>query len=411
MPDNGIAEVEQSISPKLLWTLVVTAGFTVGNIYIGQPLLAQIGESFSCGPSVLGLIPALAQFGYVAGLLLVAPLGDVYHPRRLLLIILSLAFLMLVGCACVTDITLFCILSLGVGLTAMPAQIVLAYIATNSSDARLGQNLGAYMSACLVGVLMSRAISGYLAEHLFWRGVYLIWGLIMLALALAVYRLLPRAQPVVMAFNYSALLGSLWTLFKERDSLRSIALTGALMYAALSTFWGSLALYLAGPGFQLSLDRIGAFGLLGVGGALCANVVGRYLDRILVKHLLLMSILAMFASFVCMALFKQSILALILAVVVLDMGAQAGSISNQSEIYRLFHDAQSRLNTIYKMIYFLGGALGSAFSTWAWHNWGWVGVCSTGLCFLFLAALNVSFASSYRPIFCALSPFDSQDKV
>ena len=63
----------------------------------------------------------------------------------------------------------------------------------------------------------------------------------------------------------------------------------------------------------------------------------------------------------------------------MDLGVQAGHVSNQTRIYALDPDARSRLNTVYMVCYFVGGALGSFLGTWAWHRAGWIGVCGTAI--------------------------------
>lgn len=390
------------ISPRLLWILILTAAMTVGNIYLSQPLLSHIAEAFQRGPAQVGWIPALAQLGYVLGLLFVAPLGDVMQPRKLLLGLLAVAALMMAGSALASGFWAFVVLALGVGLSAVQAQVVLPFIASHSAEQTRGRNLGLFMSACLTGVLLSRTLSGYLGQHLCWRMVYAIWAAAMLALAVLLSRLLPTS-PAPEGLGYRRLVGSLWTLARQRRALRSIALTGALMYGALSAFWASLAFYLASPSFRLGTDAVGAFALLGVGGALMANLVGRYLNRLSARTLLLGSITVMVAAFLGMALAGPSLPGLIASVLLLDMGAQAANISNQSEIYRLYSDAQSRMNTLFKIAYFLGGAAGSALSTWAWQQHGWWGVCGVGIVFLAGAGWNVSRDVCYqRPIVASI---------
>jgi predicted MFS family arabinose efflux permease len=384
------------LSPKLLWTLVITAAFTVGNIYLSQPLLAHIAQSFQRQPSEVGWVPALAQIGYVLGLIFVAPLGDVMQPRRLLIALLGVAAAMMVGSALAPSFATFCLVALGVGLSAVQAQVVLPFIASHSSEETRGRNMGLFMSACLTGVLLSRTLSGYLGEQFSWRTVYALWGLTMLGLAVVLYRLLPSSSTVAGFPGYRQLVGSLWTMARERRALRSISLTGALMYGALSVLWASLAFYVGGPSFGLGTDMVGAFGLLGVGGALVANLVGRHLDRLSARTLLLGSVTAMVLAYLGMGVVGPSLVGLVLSVILLDMGAQAANISNQSEIYRLYSDAQSRMNTIFKIAYFLGGAAGSALSTLAWQHYDWWGVCSVGIAFLGLAGWNVSRDRCYQ---------------
>jgi predicted MFS family arabinose efflux permease len=84
------------------------------------------------------------------------------------------------------------------------------------------------------------------------------------------------------------------------------------------------------------------------------------------------------------------ILGLVFGVVVLDLGAQANQIANQTRIFGLEPGARGRINTIYMTVYFLGGSLGSLFSTMAWARWGWSGVSALGLGLIGLAALRHS---------------------
>jgi predicted MFS family arabinose efflux permease len=77
---------------------------------------------------------------------------------------------------------------------------------------------------------------------------------------------------------------------------------------------------------------------------------------------------------------------LILGVIVLDMGQQSMHIGNQTRIFSLVEGARSRLNTVYMIVFFVGGAVGSAASAAAWARWQWNGVCALALGFLAMAA-------------------------
>jgi hypothetical protein len=78
---------------------------------------------------------------------------------------------------------------------------------------------------------------------------------------------------------------------------------------------------------------------------------------------------------------------------VLDLGQQAMQIANQTRIFGLVEGARSRINTIYMIVFFLGGATGSALSTAAWARWQWNGVCALGLILLTLAGLRHAIGS------------------
>ena len=88
------------------------------------------------------------------------------------------------------------------------------------------------------------------------------------------------------------------------------------------------------------------------------------------------------------------VVALVIGVVVLDMGAQMTQVANQTRIFGLVPSARSRLNTVYMTVYFSGAAAGSALATIAWVHWGWNGVCLLALGLIALAAL--SHATGHR---------------
>jgi predicted MFS family arabinose efflux permease len=77
---------------------------------------------------------------------------------------------------------------------------------------------------------------------------------------------------------------------------------------------------------------------------------------------------------------------LIIGVILLDLGIQAGQISNQTRINTLDATARSRNNAVYMAFYFCGGALGSLLGTLSWGLFGWTGVCIIGINFQMIAA-------------------------
>ena len=76
---------------------------------------------------------------------------------------------------------------------------------------------------------------------------------------------------------------------------------------------------------------------------------------------------------------RNSVVAIVIAVVLLDAAAQTIGILNQTRLFTLSPGARSRLNTVYVTSNFLGGAAGSAAATLLWSAGGWVAVCVAGL--------------------------------
>src|ERR1700744_2113567 len=70
----------------LLLLLAALSGVAVANIYYTQPFLDDFRQSFPRSATWVGAVPAVTQLGYAAGMLLLAPLGDRFDRRRLLLL-------------------------------------------------------------------------------------------------------------------------------------------------------------------------------------------------------------------------------------------------------------------------------------------------------------------------------------
>jgi MFS family permease len=135
---------------------------------------------------------------------------------------------------------------------------------------------------------------------------------------------------------------------------------GAAAFGCFSVLWTSIAFLLAGPPFHYGNATIGLFGLAGLAGALAAPVAGRLSDRGHGRLAMTASILVLLLSWGVLAVGEHSVAALIIGIVLLDLGAQAMHISNQSAIYTLHGQARSRLTTAYMVAYFMGGVVLSA---------------------------------------------------
>jgi predicted MFS family arabinose efflux permease len=192
--------------------------------------------------------------------------------------------------------------------------------------------------------------------------------------------------------RYGDLLRSLGQLIRTQPLLRRHALIGACGFAAFSVFWTSLAFHLADLSPSYGTKTVGAFGVIGVAGALVAPLAGRLADRVGARAINVGGLAAIALSFGLMAAGGSSLVVLAAGVILLDAGAQASHISNQTRIFSLEATLRNRLNAVYMVAYFVGGAIGSSTAGFAWQHGGWPIVCAAGGAFavagLVLAAAN-----------------------
>ncbi len=371
----------------LLLLLATIAGVAVANIYYNQPLLDNFRESFPTSASWVGAVPAITQLGYAAGMLLLAPLGDRFDRRRLILLQIVGMCVALVTAAMAPTLPVLIVASLAIGVLATIAQQAVPFAAELAPPAQRGHAVGTVMSGLLLGILLARTAAGVIAQYLGWRAVFGASVVALLALAVVIVMRLPKSQPTS-TLSYGKLLISMWHLVVEHRALREASLTGAAMFAAFSIFWSVLALLLAGAPFHLGPQAAGLFGIVGAAGAMAAPLAGKFSDRRGPRAIITVSIGLVAVSFVVFGLSATSIAGLVVGVIVLDVGVQAAQISNQSRIYALKPDARSRVNTVYMVAYFIGGAVGSGVGAVVWAGFGWGGVCVAGVGFAGLAAWN-----------------------
>ncbi|ACG72967.1 major facilitator superfamily MFS_1 [Anaeromyxobacter sp. K] len=363
----------------IVLVLAVAAGASVGNLYLLQPLLPEVARAFSTSPRAVGVVSMLTQVGYGAGMFLFVPLGDVLERRRLMLALLGAVAVALLAVAASPTLPVLAGASLAVGTTTVVPQLALPLAAHVAPPEERGRAVGAVMGGLLVGILLARTASGFLGAHLGWRAVYVVAAALMVALAAALRALLPRSEPDA-SMPYPALLRSMLDIAREEPVLREAAALGALGFAAFSVFWSTLAFQLEAR-HGLGPDVAGLFGVLGAAGALAAPVLGRLADRTRPRANAGISIVVALAGFAVFAA-SGSVPALVAGVLLLDVGVQGNHVSNLARVHGRRPEARSRMNTIYMVTYFAGGALGTAVGTWAWTARGWGGVCAAGAAFL-----------------------------
>jgi predicted MFS family arabinose efflux permease len=261
------------------------------------------------------------------------------------------------------------------------------FAAQLASPARRGTAVGAVLSGLLFGILLARTFSGFLGAWMGWRAIYWLASAMMLLLAVLIRWGLPRSKPTL-KLSWPDLIHSSGVLIRTQPVLREAALLSAILFCAFSAFWTTLVFFLETPPYHYGSAVAGLFGLVGAAGAVCAPFIGRLADRYGARRNVLFALLITVGSFVVLYLFGKHMIGLIAGVILLDIGVQAGHVSNQTRIYGLLPEARSRLNMVYMICYFTAGAIGSFAGSILWHHFAWAGVCALG-CVLSLAGCAV----------------------
>lgn len=358
--------------------MAVIAGAVITNIYCTQPILPLIAAEWGVGLTTVDLVAGAALLGFATGLALLLPLGDRFDRRKLVLAQIALAFCFATGAALAPGIWPLIAVSFGLGIVSCVPQQLVPFAAVMSAPAQRGRNVGTVVSGIMVGILLGRTVSGVVGAAYGWRAVYGVEAAFMIPVWIAAAKLLPRGVPTS-KLSYPKLLASLWPLARDHRAIRESMMIQALLWACFNAFWVNLAALLANGPWHLSSAWAGGFGIIGAAGALAASWGGRAADRLGSRTVIGASIGIVTLSYLLLAGAESSLVLLVIGVIVLDIGVQAGLVSNQTRAFAVDPAAQGRINSLYMTATFSGGALGVVISGWLMTRFGWTGIAAFGV--------------------------------
>ncbi|MFJ7206647.1 MFS transporter [Streptomyces sp. NPDC098789] len=356
--------------------LALVCGVAVAGVYAAQPVLEPMGRDLGVPAGLAGWIVATGQVGYLAGLLLLVPLGDVVDRRRLIAVHLSVTAVGLILTASATESTAW-VAFVGLAVTGMFAvvvQIAVAHAASVSPPAERGRTIGVVTSGVVVGILGARVVAGTLAQAWGWRSVYAVLAVLSLGLAALVLVALPSRERPAVRSGYGQALVSLGGMFRQRLVLTR-GLIAFFLFASFGTLWSGLSLPLAGTPWRLGESQIGLFGIAGLAGALGAARAGRWADAGRAAPVTGLALSLLVLSWAAIAQLPGSLWLLAIGIVLLDLAVQAVHVSNQHLLTTAHPDRTSSAVGSYMVFYSLGSALGAATTTAVFAAHGWVG-CS-----------------------------------
>ena len=361
------------------FALACLCALSVANIYYNQPLLALFAKEFAVDQKHAGSVAMFVQLSYAAGLVFFVPLGDRFERRKLLMVLLSIGALASAVASFTHTIGQLQAVNIVIGLTSVGAQIVIPMVSLMAPAEQRGRAVGTVMSGLMAGVLFGRILSGFVGHYLGWRSMYLVAAGLDLLLLCMIPGLLPHNKTVPSKIPYHSLLKSLLSFFiKERD-LRLSCYGGAMMFGGFSALWGGLAFLLAQSPYHYSSDIVGSFGVTGVAGMLATPYIGRIADRFSPRRVVLAGTVVALSGFCSVCFAPHHLFALIIALVLLDIGGRAGLVGNQLRALALSAEGRSRLNTVFMCTYFIGGAIGTRAGAEISVRYGWTGIGVTGL--------------------------------
>jgi len=367
-----------ALSKSKLMLMSSAVAATAANLYYNQPILPQIGEELGLSSQQLGAVPSAGQFGYAAALLFLSPLGDTVS-RRTLIGLLSI-LLVVSSLVAFSANSLFALVAacFAIGLGANITQQIIPFAASLSTPENKGKVIGTIMTGLTVGILLSRTLSGFVGELFNWRAVFLMSALLATFFGVLLHLYLPANKPTS-NMPYPKLVLSMLSLVKQHAALRQSAITGGLWFAAFNALWATLALHVHESPFNYNAQQAGLFGVVALAGIVGAKVSGNLVNKVGVRNMITIALGLIFFGFAITGVFGEKLWGLVIGIILIDLGVFSAQVSNQVRVFSIDVSAQSRINGVYMLGYYIGGAIGSYAGIIAFNAFSWLGVVTVSV--------------------------------
>lgn len=343
---NNSAQALIDESPMSASQVITVSLCVILNIMDGIDILltaftaAELMQEWQLTNSDLGVLLSAGLFGMAAGAMFLAPMGDKWGRRTLILISLAIIGVCVVGCSFAADYVEFSIWRFftGIGVGGMIANI--GVISSEfSSIKRRDFSVSLVMSGNPIGGVLGGLATVYLLTHYDWRAVFLIAGCFSLVLLPLLFWKLPESvaylqhkKPKHALQRINKILGkmnhqpiselprehvgittsdesaSLFNSLFNKNNLSNTLFLWAAFFAVMFSFYFTMSWtpkLLVEAGMSLSEGISGSI-LLNLGGILGAPVLGFLAARHKLQKLIALYTCSTGALMICFGLISDS---------------------------------------------------------------------------------------------------------
>lgn len=366
-----MSSVADKGSSARLLMLAIVAGTAMASNYVLQPVLPAVARSFPASPWITSLAAGAGPLGYMLGLVLLVPLGDGL-PIRTLVALQAIALAAVLALAAVTTIEPLFLAALLLGGMASTVTAHCIALAGRVRPEAQGRAVGTVVMGVSAGILAGRVLSGALATSFGWRApLAVIAGMIAIG-SVGIVLAMPAIPASGTRMRVRDLLLAVPRAHNSNPELRRATLVGCCWFAAFSSFWTALSLHLSLPPLSKGAAFAGGFGLIGIAGAIVAQLAGRASDRWGARRVVFAGLGGALLGFVILCLSSASLAGLAVGALVMDAGCFGAHAATQGYILRTGGDERSRRYSAYMTVYWSAGALGSFAAPALFQAGGWL---------------------------------------
>jgi len=355
---------------------VVTA-----NAYYIHPIIGEVAEHFGVSDADIGAVPALNQLALAVGILLLLPLGDRYSNRQLTIIfsILQCAGLLMMTFA--QNFWTFTAGSTWLGFFTIAPYLLPAYASKRVAPDRLGHVTATLTAGVLFGILVARVGAGVLADFYDWRAVYWCASIAMVAVTLAMPLIVPAqeaaiTQPTKGKGGYVRLVASVFPLLRSHPEIIISGTIQGISFGHFIALWLGLALHLTSDTMGYGTDVVGYLAGFAAISVISTPRLGKLADRVGARRARFIYGSIQTAGSALFLIFGSDLWLLMLPITLCTTVGPAIDVCGRMTFLSAEPAIRTRLTTIYIVLMFIGGGIGSFTGTAIYDAFGWTGTAS-----------------------------------
>jgi YNFM family putative membrane transporter len=350
--------------------MVTLTGFCVFlNVYATQTLLPLLTRLFDATKLKASLTVSATTIGIALAAPIVGLLAERIGRRRTMAGSVALLTLPILLAATATSLDSLIAWRFVQGLV-MPGiiAVTMAYVSEEWADGGAAAVMSAYVAGNVLGGVIGRFLSGFVADHWSWQAAFVALAAINAIGAAAVWRWLPESRKVTPRSTLADSLRDMAAHARRPVMLATFGVGMASLFALVACFT-YITFYLAAPPFDLGTTALGFLFMVYLVGVVVTPVAGAWIDRVGHRTALVAAALASAAG---VALTLVPSLPLVLAgLAIASTGVFVCQSAAASYLGHIAGRAKSSAAGLYTTFYYLGGTLGAALPAVAWTFGGW----------------------------------------
>ncbi|MFD0485367.1 MFS transporter [Kineococcus sp. GCM10028916] len=350
----------------------------MSTIYLPQPLLTDFIAQLGASTAGASTIATAVQLGYALGIFLLVPLADHLQPRSQISLQMLLLAAGLVVTAALPGAGSVAAGFFVVGFVANIAQLIIPTAAKLAPAEAKHATTSVLVGSLLIGIFGGRIVAALVGTLIGWRGVLVLFAILVLLCLPPLRRVVPRDMPVAERTAYHRILfATLRRVVTSRVLLES-AVMQFFGFAAFNAVWTVMVLHLTGGSTHWSVAAAGLFGLVGLAAGIVTLVGAPAVQRLGSTWTVSVSIVALLAALLTVVVDNHLIWLFVPSVFVLTWANQLLQSANQGRVLMANPDGAAQANTMFMTAVFLGGSLGATLGPIAFERGGMTDVAGLG---------------------------------